>query len=125
MRRLFAIATMVVAAAALSGCSTPPPVDKRVTVAADVADDVVVRDIRSPRNQSGFLTFQANVENVRSGDRGVEWKVAWLDADGIEIETLLSSWNKAMLGPNEVKGLRATAPRPDAADMHFYIRRLR
>ena len=125
MKKLLAIATMVAAVAALSGCSTLPPVDTRVTVAADVAGDVVISDIRCPRNQAGFLTFQANVVNLRSGERGVEWKVAWLDADGVEIETLLSSWNKVMLGPNEIKGLRATAPRPDAADMRFYIRRLR
>ena len=125
MKRLLAIATMSVAAAALSGSSTLPPVDTRVTVAADVAGDVVISDIRCPRNQAGFLTFQANVVNLRSGERGVEWKVVWLDADGVEIETLLSSWNKAMLAPNEIKSLRATAPRPDAVDMRFYIRRLR
>ena len=125
MKKLLAIAAMVASVAALSGCSTLPPVDTRVTVAADVAGDVVISDIRCPRNQAGFLTFQANVVNLRSGERGVEWKVVWLDADGVEIETLLSSWNKAMLAPNEIKGLKATAPRPDAADMRFYLRRLR
>lgn len=112
-------------AAAFSGCGTPPPVDSRVTIAADVAGDVVVSDIRCPRNQSGFMTLQANVVNVRSGDRGVEWKVVWLDADGVEIDSLVSSWNKVMLAPNEIKGLKSTAPRPDAADMRFYLRRLR
>lgn len=124
MKKLLAFA-MAAAVAAFSGCSTLPPADTRVTVAADVAGDVVISDIRCPRNQAGFLTFQANVVNVRSGERGVEWKVAWLDADGVEIDTLLSSWNKVMLAPNEIKGLKATAPRPDAADMRFYLRRLR
>ena len=124
MKKL-AFALLAAYAAALTGCSTLPPEDTRVTIAADVAGDVVVSDIRCPRNQAGFLTFQANVVNVRSGDRGVEWKVAWLDADGVEIGTLLSSWNKAMLAPNEIKGLKATAPRPDAADARFYLRRLR
>ena len=125
MKRLLAFAMAVALAAAFSGCSTPPPADTRVTIAADIAGDVVVSDIRCPRNQAGFMTFQANVVNVRSGDRGVEWKVAWLDADGVEIDTLLSSWNKVMLAPNEIKGLKATASCPDAADMRFYVRRLR
>ena len=124
MKKLLAFA-MAVAAAAFSGCSTLPPADTRVTIAADVAGDVVISDIRCPRNQAGFLTFQANVVNVRSGERGVEWKVAWLDADGVEIDTLLSSWNKVVLAPNEIRVLKATAPRPDAADMRFYLRRLR
>ena len=125
MKKLLAMATVALVAAAFSGCSTLPPADTRVTVAADVAGDVVISDIRCPKNQSGFLTFQANVVNVRSGDRGVEWKVAWLDAEGVEIETLLSSWNKVVLAPNEIKGLKATAPSPDAVDMRFYLRRLR
>ena len=64
MKRLLAIAAMVASVAALSGCSTFPPVDTRVTVAADVAGDVVISDIRCPRNQAGFLTFQANVVNL-------------------------------------------------------------
>ena len=125
MNRLLAISAMAVAAVVLSGCSSMPPADTRVTIAADVAGDVVISDIRCPRNQAGFLTFQANVVNVRSGDRGVEWKVTWLDADGVEIDSLVSSWNKVMLAPNEIKGLKATAPRADAADARFYVRRLR
>ena len=125
MKKLLIVVIAAAAAGLFSGCSTLPPADTRVTIAADVAGDIVISDIRCPRNQAGFLTFQANVVNVRSGDRGVEWKVVWLDADGVEIDTLLSSWNKVMLAPNEIKGLKATAPRPDAADARFYLRRLR
>ena len=124
MKKLL-IAALAAAGGLFSGCSTLPPADARVTIAADIAGDVVISDIRCPRNQAGFLTFQANVVNVRSGDRGVEWKVVWLDADGVEIDSLVSSWNKVMLAPNEIKGLKATAPRADAADGRFYLRRLR
>ena len=123
MKKLLIAALAV--AGLFSGCSTLPPADMRVTIAADVAGDIVISDIRCPRNQAGFLTFQANVVNVRSGDRGVEWKVVWLDADGVEVDSLVSSWNKVMLAPNEIKGLKATAPRADAADARFYVRRLR
>ena len=118
-------ASLAFAVFALSGFSTVPPADTRVTIAADIAGDIVVSDMRCPKNGSGFLTLQANVVNVRSGDRGVEWKVVWLDSDGMEIDSIVSSWNKAMLAPNEIKGLKATAPRADAADARFYVRRLR
>ena len=102
-----------------------PPADTRVTIAADMAGDIVVSDMRCPKNASGFLTLQANVVNVRTDDRGVEWKVAWLDSGGVEIDSLASVWNKAMLAPNEIKGLKSTAPSPAAADFRFYVRRLR
>ena len=112
-------------AAVLTGCGTPPPVDTRVTIAADVAGDIVISDIRCPRNQAGFLTFQANVVNVRFGDRGVEWKVVWLDADGVAIDSVVSTGSARMLNPHDVCALKGVAPRSDAVDMLFYVRRAR
>ena len=48
-----------------------------------------------------------------------------LDADGVAIDTVVSTWNKLMLPPNDIQALKNTAPRMDAADMLFYLRKLR
>jgi len=111
----------------LTGCVATPvaPVDRRVTLAPDVSGDVLVTDIRCAKGSSEFLTFQANVVNLTWGDYGVEWKVVWLDADGAEIDSLLSTWNKRMLSSQEIVGLKGTAPRRDAADMRLYVQRVR
>lgn len=111
----------------VAGCVSynAPPIDRRVTIAEDLGTAVFVTDARCAKGASSYATFQANVVNNTSHDLGVEWKVVWLDADGIAIDSLTSTWNKLVLPPKGIQALKGTAPRPDAADMLFYVRRLR
>ena len=116
-----------VLAGLVGGCvsTNVPPMDRRVTIAEDLGTSVYVTDVRCAKGASSYATFQANVVTNTSHDLGVEYKVVWLDADGITIDSLVSTWNKIMLAPKDIQALKATAPRPDAADMLFYVRRLR
>lgn len=121
------MATVCCASVFMSGCvaTNIPPMDRRVTIAADLGTKVYVTDVRCAKGKSDYSTFQANVVNNTSRDLGVEWRVVWLDEDGIAIDSLVSTWNKVMLAPNDIQALKVTAPRTDAADMRFYVRRLR
>ena len=126
MKKLIAVLGMA-ASALLTGCVATglAPMDRRITIAEDLGCDVVVTDVRCAKGASAYATFQANVVNNTSSDLGVEWKVVWLDADGVAIESAVSTWNKLVLPAKDVQALRNTAPRMDAADMLFYVRRLR
>lgn len=111
---------------ALAGCvsrAPVPPLDARVTLAPNVGDDIYVIDVRAVRNAAGFMTMQANVVNDTNRPRAVDWKAVWLDGDGVEIDTLLSTWNGLQLNPQEIRGLKSTAPNPGAADFRLYLRR--
>ena len=125
------IAALAAATGVMAGCISPPqnnidtnaPIDSRITVAPDIGGDVVVTDVRCAKGSSLYLTFQANLANACNCALPVEWKVQWLDADGIEIDSVVSMWNARMLQPYELCSLKATAPSPNAADMRFYVRR--
>ena len=118
-------AALVVAACAFSGCSTLPPADTRITIAADVASDIRVTDARCVKGSGDYFTFQANVVNNCTSQRVVEWKVQWLDADGVAIDSVVSSWNSRAIQPMEICALKSTAPCPEAADFRFYVRKAR
>ena len=124
LRRTFLVGLM---SAAVLGCvsNRMPPGDTRVTIAPDLCGDVEVSDVRCARGSSSYLTFQANLVNVRNKTLAVDCKVQWLDAEGVEIDSVVSTWNTRALQPFEIRGLKATAPRPDAADMRFYVRKAR
>ena len=126
MRKLMMMMILAAGAAVLSGCiSTPvPPMDSRVTVAPNLGNKLYVTDIRCAKGSSEYLTFQANVVNNTGSDLRVQWKVQWLNQDGIEIDSLVSSWNSVAIQPYDIKGLKGTAPRTDAADMRFYVREM-
>ena len=122
------LAFAAIGAAVLCGCvaTNLPPADRRVTVAADLGTRVYVTDVLCAKAAtSDFYTFQANVVNTTSSDLKVEWKVVWLDADGVTIDSVVSTWNSRVLNPQEICALKGTAPRKDAADMLFYVRRAR
>ena len=126
MNRLFVLGLVALAA----GCTMSPatcdaPVDRRITLAADLADDVVVTDLRCVRGRSGHLELQANVVNNLAEDRGVEWRIVWLDASGLEIESVVSTWAKRMISPKDIAEIRCTAPSDKALDFRFHLRRLR
>lgn len=124
--RIFAMIMCFVASLS-TGCvaTNVPPPDRRVTIAADLGTKVYVTDVRCAKGKSDYATFQANVVNNTSSDLGVEWRVVWLDEDGIAIDTLASTWDKVMLAPGEIQALKSTSPRMDSADMRFYVRKLR
>ncbi len=126
MKRLLAMLGMA-AALVLTGCvSAPlPPMDRRVTLAENLGCDLYVTDVRCAKGTSAHCTFQANVVNNTSRELWVEWRVAWLDANGIEIDADSLVWSSVAVAPKEVRALQDVAPRPDAADMRFYVRRMR
>lgn len=124
MRRLMGIGLLALGVVG-AGCVATyvPPVDRRVTVAENIAGDVYVSDVRCAKGMSDHLTFQANVVNLTSREQWVEWKVVWLDAAGMEIDSIVSTWSSAAIAPKDIRALKGTAPHPDAADMRFYLRR--
>ena len=83
--RMLALCSALVGAALFSGCvaTNVPPPDRRVTIAPDLGTSVYVTDVRCVKGPTGIYTFQANVVNNTGSDRAVQWKVVWLDADGV------------------------------------------
>lgn len=113
------------ASAALAvGCTTYPT-DSRVVLADDVRNRLGVADVRCSRATGDYLTLQARVNNTWAHDLGIEWRVAWLDADGIEINPEAQVWRKLVIATKDSAGLKATAPQLTATDARFYVRKLR
>ena len=66
--------------------------DRRVTLAENLGYDLYVTDVRCAKGTSAYCTFQANVVNNTARELWVEWRVAWLDANGIEIDAHDLTW---------------------------------
>ena len=124
MKRLMAILGFA-AAILMTGCvaTALPPMDRRVTIAENLGVSVFVTDVRCAKGTSQFYTFQANVVNNCSGELWVEYKVVWVNAEGMAINPN-AVWEKTAIMAHEIKALQYTAPSAEAVDMLFYVRRL-
>lgn len=111
-------------ASACIGCVSyhTPPMDRRVTVAPDLGTYIWVTDVRLAKGVSQHYTFQANVVNNTSGIVKMEYKVVWLDANGLEIPSVVSTWQPMSSAARDIVGVTATAPSPDAVDFRFYVK---
>ena len=123
--RTMSLCCALVAALSLAGCKATnvPPPDRRVTIAPDLGKSIYVTDVRCTKGSSDCYTFQANVVNNTSSECAVEWKVVWLDSDGMELDSTVSTWAARMIQPYEVCALKGTAPTKAAVDMMFYVRK--
>ena len=126
MKKLSFVAILAVAAALLGGCVTETVrrVDPHVTLAGDVARRIYVTDVICARAQGGNLVLQANVVNQLSREIWIEYKVAWMDAAGVEIDSILSTWQRVAIPAHDLKSLKGIAPDLDAADARLYVREM-
>lgn len=119
------LSALALAVLSVQGCISDPhwPADTRVTIAPAFDGEIVIADIRCVKDEgSCFYTFQANAVNTTSRELRVEWKVTWLDSNGVEIDSVLSTWNSLALQPREIRALKGIAPSTKAADMRIYVR---
>jgi len=109
---------------ACMGCVSyhTPPMDRRITVSPDMGTSIWVTDVRLAKAHSQHYTLQVNVVNNTGSVVRMEYKVVWLDANGLEIPSIVSIWQMMSAASHEVVGLTATAPSPDAVDFRFYVR---
>ena len=118
---------MLAALCACVGCVTyhTPPMDRRVTVAPDLGTAIWVTDVRLTKAHSQHYTLQANVVNNAECVVRMEYKVVWLDANGAEIPSVVSTWQPMSAASRDIVGLTATAPSPEAVDFRFYVQAAR
>lgn len=121
------IVLMTVASLLLGGCIVynTPPGDRRVTLAPDLGDTVVVTDIRMARDSSRHYVFQANLVNNTDVIQKIEYRVGWLGENGLEIQSIASNWRFRSLAPREIVPLKAVAPVDYACDFRFHVQEAR
>jgi len=110
-----------------TGCVVSPVrySDSRVTVASELGRKVWVTDVRLLPGEGSHRTLQVNVVNSTRDVTRLEYKVVWMDATGLEIPSVVSTWQADSLSGLEIRNLRATAPSPQAVDFRFYVKEAR
>lgn len=121
MKRLVLLSVL----AALCGCATVRKYDLRVKVNPDVGRDLFVSGLVMGSTEAGYKTIRGTIHNDYGYDKPVEWRVVWLDENGVELEELASGWNKIVAPARGEAQIRGASTRPEARDYRFYLRKLR
>ena len=138
--RYDSIKLMILFGLVLDGCTTSPKSTQVVTtepslkaeasVALKITDpstkvvgtanNVQVREIRTS-SINNLLYVQAEVQNARGRRDVFDYRLRWLDQNGLQVVPY-ASWDTVSLEGQEISIINFTAPRPDATDFRLEIK---
>lgn len=84
------------------------------------ANNIVVNDIRTS-SVNNYLLIQIETKNNRGRRDAFNYRVRWLDSNGLQIIPY-ASWEVVSLEGYEASVINLTAPRIDATDFRFEIK---
>jgi uncharacterized protein YcfL len=88
-----------------------------------IGEGIEITKAVTRRNQAGFLELYINGRNESYNTRRFRYKVEWLDADGIMIETKTSVWLPFSAMGKSPFTIKAVAPRTQAVDFRMDTRK--
>jgi len=129
---------LVVLAFTFIACDQPPAkIHVREEIRSDdIASNIVTRPVAhafsaligerieidnavTMRNDDGFLELHINGHNRSYDTKRFRYKIEWLDANGLMIQTKTSTWLPASAMGKSAFSLKAVAPRVEAVDFRM------
>jgi uncharacterized protein YcfL len=84
-----------------------------------IGEGIEIDDAILMKNDSGFLELNINGHNRSYNAKRFRYKVEWLDANGLMIQTKTSTWLPASAMGKSSFSLKAVAPRVEAVDFRM------
>lgn len=135
---------LIVGTLLISGCSThknDPRIHVKEGVASDtlgsnivtqpiqhafsalVGDGIEITKAVTRRNNAGFLELYIMGVNKSFNTKRFQYKVEWLDADGLLVETKTSTWLPMSATGKNTFSFKVTAPRTNVVDFRMDTRK--
>lgn len=110
----------------ISCVTTKPigPIVPRITVIDNfLKADILITEASSILNSSGFIEVQVTGINKTAFYKQLEYRVEWLDRNGLKISTIMSRWTTFPAYENSEFRFKAVAPKTTASDYRILIRK--
>ena len=98
-----------------------PIMDVRFVMDPVLAKHVQLLHIDTASNANNFLEVQLEAANYIHKPAYIKYQFTWFDAQGMQVNTVLSDWERVMLVPGQKLYIRRVAPQPDCADFKINL----
>ena len=149
MRKTFALALGLLAAMTLAGCLStantignadpnmaPTPIrQERLITDRALARRLQVVSLNGAINDNGLMEVQLEAVNTRTGfwsglwssmtgdtPYEVDYKVIWLNSQGMVVDSLMSTWRRVTVIPGETLYIHSVAPNQECQDFRINIK---
>lgn len=84
--------------------------------------DFILSDIRGAQTALGFPRVEATLTSISRGRISIQYRFAWFDANGMEIQAGTGGWNTLSLAARETATLSGVARSQDAVEFRILVR---
>jgi uncharacterized protein YcfL len=126
------IAALAAFGMALPGCN-PPRTINSVSISEDGQYDWLQTDpnlsqvanlSRVVKTRTGdLLRVQVDVTNLTNERRDIHYRIVWFDANGIEVVTPLTNWQKKVMSGQQTVSIGGVAPDSSVTNCRMELRR--
>jgi len=96
---------------------------KRVEMGGSLARDLEIASINQTTVNENLLKIQANVRNVKGDDCRINYKIEWMDDDGIVINDSSAVWLPLRIRGGETAAIQSVATTPNASNFRIKIQK--
>jgi uncharacterized protein YcfL len=109
--------------------------DNRYVTDSFLRDRLRLVGVNTSETPEGLMRAQLTAVNVRTGVFAQAWssmtndnpyrvlyKFTWFDGNGMEVESILSSWHERRIIPGETVQFQSVAPRKDCKDFRIELK---
>jgi len=108
----------------LTNCATVRRIDPRIAIIDRfLTTDITITDVSSIVNNGGLVEIQVTGANQTSFYKKLEYKINWLDQNGLIIPTILSRWTRFPAYEKSEFRFKAVAPKTTATNFRILIRK--
>jgi len=88
-----------------------------------IGEGLEITEAVTRRNDAGFLELYVTGNNKAYGTKRFQYKVEWLDADGLAVGTKTSTWLPMSATGKNTFSFKVVAPRTEAVDFRMDTRK--
>lgn len=84
--------------------------------------DFILSDIRAAETAVGLARVEATLSSISRGRISIQYRFAWFDANGMEIQAGTGGWNTISLAARETATISGVARSQDAVEFRILVR---
>lgn len=99
------------------------PILRKVDFKGDLAKKIKIAEVKQSTVTQNLLTIQVGLQNLTDKELNLNYKVEWLDGDGMIVKDSSLVWKPLLIRGGDTVGIQSVATTPNARNFNLKIQK--
>lgn len=99
------------------------PILRKVEFKGGLAKKIKIAEVKQSRVTENLLTIQVGLQNLTDKELNLNYKVEWLDGDGMIVKDSSLVWKPLLIRGGDTVGIQSVATTPNARNFNLKIQK--